>query len=63
MALQLTDQPGRVLAVFVVSPILLFKGLKYKDYFIIIFAIILFFWDLYWILTKPPCRACISEEN
>ena len=52
--MRVTDQPGRVLAVFVIAPILLYKGMKYKDYFILLFAIILFLWDLYWLLTKPP---------
>jgi len=48
------DQPGRLLAVFVISPILLCKGVFYNDLFIIIFAILLFCWDLYHIVyTKP----------
>lgn len=54
--MKITDQPGRVLAVFVISPILLFKGIKYKDYFIIVFAIILCIWDLFWLATEQPRR-------
>jgi len=49
-----TDQPGRLLAVFVLAPIILFKALQYKDIFLAIFAIALFIWDLYWLLTQPP---------
>jgi hypothetical protein len=49
-----TDQPGRVLAVTVVSPLLMYKGIQYNDNFIVSFAIILFLWDLYWILFSPP---------
>lgn len=49
-----TDQPGRILAVTVVSPLLLYKGIQYNDNFIKLFAIVLFLWDLYWILCFPP---------
>ena len=48
------DQPGRLIAVFIISPILFLKGIFYNDIFIVFFSIILFFWDLYHILyTKP----------
>ena len=49
-----TDQPGRILAVFFIAPILAFKGLKYDDWFIFVFALILFAWDLYWLVACPP---------
>ncbi len=51
----ISDQPGRILAVFVLGPIILYKGLiTYKDWFLICFAIILILWDLWWIICKPP---------
>lgn len=49
-----TDQPGRLCAVFYIAPILFLKGIEYNDLFIIIFAIVLFCWDLYWIIYKKP---------
>ena len=48
------DQPGRFLAVFIIAPILIIKGLHYNDYFIIYFAVILFIWDLYHIIYSKP---------
>ena len=48
-----TDQPGRVVAVFVVAPVLLQKGYVYDDIFIKAFSVVLFAWDLYWIVAKP----------
>lgn len=48
-----TDQPGRVVAVFVVSPILAKKGLDYGDNFIQAFSVLLFTWDFYWLLMHP----------
>jgi hypothetical protein len=52
--LRRTDQPGRVVAVFVVAPILARKGIEYDDAFIKAFAAVLFAWDLYWLLARPP---------
>lgn len=51
----LTDQPGRVLAVFVFGPLLVYKGVIYKDWFLIMFGILLIVWDMYWLLFKEPC--------
>ena len=51
-----SDQPGRVVAVFVVSPVLAFKGIAYNDAFIEAFAASLFLWDLWWLLARPPRR-------
>jgi len=48
------DQPGRLLAVFIIAPILMIKGLHYNDYFIISFSVILFIWDLYHIIYSKP---------
>lgn len=48
------DQPGRVLACFLFAPIIGFKGIDYKDAFLILFAILLFSWDMYWIIFKAP---------
>ena len=52
-----SDQPGRIIAVFVVAPILLLKGVRYRDLFIAAFALILFVWDLYWLLCAAPMHA------
>lgn len=54
---RLSDQPGRVLAVFVFAPILMIKGVHYKDWFLIAFALLLFVWDLYWLVFKAPCKS------
>ena len=58
----ISDQPGRILAVFVFAPILLFKGIKFRDLFIIVFAVLLFTWDLYWLIYKAPCERVISVD-
>lgn len=56
------DQPGRILAVFIIAPILLCKGVYYNDWFVIFFAIILFIWELYHIIYTKP-NHYLDDEN
>jgi hypothetical protein len=49
-----TDQPGRIFAVFVIAPIIAYKGYIYNDLFLVIFSILLLIWDSYWLLYKEP---------
>ena len=42
------------MAVFVVAPVLLHKGVVYGYDFIKAFAVVLFAWDLYWLMTQRP---------
>jgi hypothetical protein len=49
-----TDQPGRVVACFIVSPLLIHKGFMYDDSFIKSFAVVLFAWDFWWLVKCPP---------
>jgi hypothetical protein len=55
-----TDQPGRILAVFVFAPTLFYKSIVYKDKFIRRFAELLFIWDLYWLLLVPARVAAVK---
>jgi hypothetical protein len=50
----ITDQPGRVLAVFVFGPLIIYKGFVYKDAFLYFFGVLLILWDLFWVLDHKP---------
>jgi hypothetical protein len=50
----LGDQPGRLLAVTVFGPIILYKSLEYNDVFLLIFAALLIIWDAWWLFFKKP---------
>ena len=53
-----SDQPGRFIAVFVVSPVLAYKGfVVYDDTFIKAFSVVLFAWDLWWLIMREPVRS------
>ena len=56
--MNITDQPGRVLALFIFCPIILCKGIKYKDNFLVFFSLFLFFWELLWITKYEPKKIC-----
>jgi hypothetical protein len=65
-----SDQPGRYLAVLLVAPLLVAAGILLMKYpeaarrptsiGIIVFGVILFFYDGYWLIAKPPERATIG---
>ena len=57
----ISDQPGRFLAVFVFAPFIIYKGNIYKDNYLIMFGILLFCWDLYWIINHPPKKIDIIQ--
>lgn len=50
----LTDQPGRVLAVCVFAPLIVARGRRYGDAFLVFFGYALFVWDLGWLLFARP---------
>lgn len=54
------DQPGRVLACFVFAPVIGFKGIDYRDTFLLFFSVLLFAWDYYWLLFKKPSLSYTS---
>ncbi len=60
--MKLTDQPGRIFAIFIFAPLLIYKGYIYNDYILILLGILLFIWDLYWILNYPPKNIIIEES-
>ena len=50
----ITDQPGRYFAILYFSPLLIYKSYYYNDNFLFIFGILLFSWDLFWVINYPP---------
>jgi hypothetical protein len=66
-----SDQPGRCLAVLLVSPLLVAAGILLTKYpesaqrpvsiGIIVFGIVLFFYDGYWLIARPPERTTIGS--
>ena len=51
-----TDQPGRLLAFFVLAPYLVHVGYKYKDHSLISIGLIFAMYELFWIIYTEPKR-------
>jgi Mn2+/Fe2+ NRAMP family transporter len=51
---KITDQPLRVIAVFVFAPILILKGKKYHDRFLITLGILFIIVELFCIFYMEP---------
>lgn len=60
-----TDQPGRVFAVIVFAPYLVYRGLAHRDTLIIVFGVVLFLYEMFWLLSRPPKMALwpLNAEN
>ena len=50
----MTDQYGRLFAVFIFSPYLVYCGYKYNDYILLLLGIILFIYECLWIYFSGP---------
>ena len=50
--MKFTDQPGRLFAIFILAPYLIYKGYKIKDIMLKIIGIIFIMYECYWISTK-----------
>jgi len=59
----ITDQPGRIFAVFIFAPVLINKGIFYGDVLLILFGVALLIWDLYWLLFAEPKYSSSTESN
>ena len=51
---KITDQPLRIVAVFIFAPILITKGKKYHDNFLIILGILFIIIELFCIFFMEP---------
>ena len=51
--MKLSEQPGRLAAVFVFAPMLYHKAMKYQDNHLLILSVLLFAWDGMWLFAEP----------
>jgi len=50
----ITEQPGRILAIFVFAPYLIYCGYIYNNIFLLLFGIIFLIYELLWIIFYKP---------
>ena len=52
--MRITDQLGRIAAVLFFAPMIVYRGRRHRDPFLIAFGVLLFVWDLAWLLLAAP---------
>ncbi len=52
--MNISEQPGRLFAIFILSPYLIFCGYKYKNIILFILGILFFIYELFWITFYNP---------
>ena len=57
--MKITDQPGRLFAVIVFAPLLICKGFGYNDIILLILGILIFIYDLFWLIYYPSKKIII----
>tara|TARA_B100001564_G_scaffold349937_1_gene353680 strand:- start:2143 stop:2313 length:171 start_codon:yes stop_codon:yes gene_type:complete len=50
----ITDQYGRLFAVLVFAPYLIYSGYKHNDKILCLLGLLLFVYELFWICNKGP---------
>jgi len=55
----ISEQPGRVFAIIIVGPFLIYKGCKYKDNILKILGILFIIYELFWIVNYNPKKIII----
>ena len=54
MKFNITEQPGRLIAIFLVGPYLIYIGKKYNNLFLIVLGILFIPYELFWIINYSP---------
>lgn len=50
----LSEQPGRIFAIFIFSPYLIYKGYKFNDIILMFSGITFIFYECFWIINYYP---------
>lgn len=52
--MRFTEQPGRLIAIFIIGPYLLYKGSIFNDKLLLILGIIFIIYELFWVIMYDP---------
>ena len=63
MKICITEQPGRLFAIFILGPYLIIKGSKFNDTILTILGIIFILYELFWIINYEPRTIYILINN
>ena len=49
--MQISEQPGRILAIFIFAPYLIYKGYKFDDKLLEFFGILFIIYEIFWLIN------------
>jgi len=52
--MKISEQPGRVFAILLFGPYLIYCGIKYKNYLLLFLGIIFIVYELFWVMFFDP---------
>lgn len=50
--MKITDQPGRLFAIFLFGPYLIYTAHKISDHYLLLMGIIFILYEIFWVLSK-----------
>ena len=52
--MKISEQPGRIFAILLFAPYLIYCGIKYKNYLLFILGIMFIIYELIWVIFYRP---------
>tara|TARA_B100001093_G_C26752319_1_gene981740 strand:+ start:1253 stop:1462 length:210 start_codon:yes stop_codon:yes gene_type:complete len=52
--ININEQPGRLLGIFLIGPYLIYSGFIYEDIFLKLIGIIFIIYEIFWVLLYKP---------
>ena len=52
--ININEQPGRLLVIFLIGPYLIYSGYIYKNIFLKLIGIIFIIYEIFWVLLYKP---------
>ena len=50
----ISEQPGRLMAIFILGPFLLYSGRKYEDKLLILLGSLFILYEIFWVINYEP---------
>lgn len=61
--MKISEQPGRIFAILLFAPYLIYCGIKYKNYLLFFLGIIFIIYELFWVIFFHPKHINIFNKK
>lgn len=63
MNITITEQPGRLLAIILIAPYLIYCGYIYNNIYLIVLGIIFMIYEIFWVIFYKPKTIDLNLES